>query len=270
MREMSLEQQLQLSAEMGLKIIELGIANYETDSLKEDSTDTEIASVLDACLQYGIVPVALATGNDFTSKEPSDCWRDVEKVKQTILVAEKIGATFLRIFAGFTPVNEVVGERWRTMIDCLNEVAEFATAHHVVLAVETHGGVTSVSRGVLHHNSVTTTLDTISRMLKEVDASVMLNYDPANLWAAGMTNPSEVYQPFIERIGYVHVKNFKDVGGALQPVACGEGSMDFAGVINDLRSYSGSVFIEYEIPSDVERGMKESLRLLRKENIGIG
>lgn len=105
--EMDLEEQLKITAKMELPILELGIANAPKD-LPLDASDSELENVKSLYKKYGVKLMCAATGNDFTNGNSDD----VEKVKRVIDICAKLGVKYLRIFAGFSPAAEVVGERW--------------------------------------------------------------------------------------------------------------------------------------------------------------
>lgn len=260
-RELELEEQLKITSGMGLKIHELGIANAETD-IKTDAADAELEGVRALYEKYGIGLLCAATGNDFTCGNSDD----VEKIKRVTDMCAVLGVKYLRIFAGFSHKEEVTGERWKTMVESLNRCAEHAKKKNVVLVVETHGGVDGFDGGeVEHFNSVTTCTDTLKRLLDELDESIMFNYDPANLYAVGHSDPSEVYELLRGRVAYVHLKDFKTMpSGHKKPAACGESEMDWKKIAAGLKGFDGPLLFEYEIPSDLEDGLKRSYEFAKK------
>ncbi len=260
-RELELEEQLKITSGMGLKIHELGIANAETD-IKTDASDAELESVRALYEKYGIELLCAATGNDFTCGNSDD----VEKIKRVTDMCAVLGVKYLRIFAGFSHKEEVTGERWKTMVESLNRCAEHAKKRNVTLVVETHGGVDGFDGGeVEHFNSVTTCADTLKRLLDELDESIMFNYDPANLYAVGHSDPSEVYELLHGRVAYVHLKDFKTMpSGHKKPAACGESGMDWKKIAAGLKDFDGPLLFEYEIPSDLEDGLRRSYEFAKK------
>lgn len=186
---------------------------------------------------------------------------DLEKVKTVIVIAEKLGIRYLRIFAGFSSDSVVIGKRFDRMLECLRETAEFAKAHHIVPVVETHGGVAVNGEALVHFASTSTRVDCWKQIL---ETGVSINYDPANLAAAGSTDPVAFYGMFQKHIEYVHLKDFRDVPGGVVPAACGEGRLDWPKLMAALASYRGPALIEYELPGDVEDGLRRSLAFLRK------
>ena len=261
LRETPLEDQLKLTSAMGLRLLELSIAGYDKDYLQTDATAGQIAEVRELFSRYGIALDCACTGNDFTGE---DADLQLAKVKTVIGICGQLGVKALRIFAGFQSDSAVIGARFDHMLECLSAAAECARQHNVVLAVETHGGVTSNGDALVHFASVTTRVDTWSEILK---TGVSINYDPANLAAVGATDPVAFYERFHASIPYVHLKDFLSVPGGVVPAACGEGRLDWKKLMGALRNYSGPALIEYELTGDVEDGLKRSLKFLKENEV---
>lgn len=258
-REMDLEEQLKITAKMELPILELGIANAPKD-LTLDASYSELENVKSLYKKYSVKLMCAATGNDFTNGKCDD----VEKVEKVIDICAKLGVKYLRIFAGFSPAAEVVGERWDIMIDCLNEVSGYAKSKGVYAVVETHGGVTAFDDGVEHFVSVTTNIETLTKILKQAP-DIKLNYDPANLYAAGIENQKKFFEKIKDRVCCVHLKDFvKLPSGHLRPAACGESDFDWKTTLSMLKDFGGPAMFEYEIPESVEEGCKKCLEYIKK------
>ncbi len=261
LRETPLEEQLKLTSAMGLRLLELSIAGYDKDYLQTEATPGQIAEVRELFSRYGIALDCACTGNDFTG---DDADLQLSKVKTVIDICGKLGVKALRIFAGFQSDSIVIGARFDRMLECLAAAAEYARPSGVVLAVETHGGVTSNGDALVHFASVTTRIDTWCEILK---TGVSINYDPANLAAVGATDPVVFYDLFKESIPYVHLKDFRSVPGGVLPAACGEGRLDWKSLMEALRNYSGPALIEYELPGDIEDGLRRSLKFLNDHEV---
>ncbi len=190
----------------------------------------------------------------------------MEKVKRVIDICAALQVTYLRVFAGFAPAEQVFGQRWKNMVDSLIQCADYASEKSVVLCVETHGGVNVYKDGVEHFYSTSAEPILLYRMLNELPQTVKVVYDPANLFAAGVKKPQEVYSRIQDRIGYLHLKDFKrTASGHFLPSACGEGSVDWPPLLATLKTFDGPVLFEYEMPQDVERGSKACLNFLLGE-----
>ncbi len=250
-RETPLEKQLEITKKMGLSVLELGIANAPNDI--QIGGDTK--AVVELYNKYGISLFCAATGNDFTTGSTAD----VEKIKSVLDMCAEMGIKYLRIFAGFSPADEVVGERWDTMIKCLCEVGEYAKKVGVTPVVETHGGVNGYDDGVEHFHTTSTKPELLKKMLAEIPANIGMNYDPANLYAVGIKNPDEVYQQIKERVCYVHMKDFVSLeSGHIKPAACGESDMDWKRILKGIGDRDIIAVFEYENTEDIEDGCRRS------------
>ncbi len=258
LRETPLERQAELTASMGLELLELSIAGYERDYLQLDAGPEQLENVRNIFKRHQIRLECACTGNDFTGDTVDE---EVTKVRRVIDIAAELGVKRLRIFAGFSSDSVVHGDRFTTLLDALRCVAEHAEKCGVLLAVETHGGVTVKENGVhVHYASVSTRADCWQEMLK---TGVSINFDPANLAAVGAADPTAFYRRFREAIRYVHLKDFRSVPGGVLPAACGEGRLNWPELLKTLTDYDGPALIEYEITGDVEDGMRRSLAFLR-------
>lgn len=258
-RDTPLEEQLRITRDMGLNVLELGIANAPLDIPLDVSNDrlSEIQKLADS---YGITLLCGATGNDFTTGS-----EDVEKVKRVIDICSDLGLRYLRIFAGFRALSDVTEEIFRSMLDSLNIVCNYAESKAVVPVIETHGGVMAYEDGVEHIKSITTEADSVKRILKNLPESVRICYDPANLYAAGHKHPEVFYQELKDKIGYAHLKDFKTLpGGHLRPSFCGDSDMDWEPILFAMKGFEGAALFEYENTEDIEEGLKKSYQYIKE------
>jgi sugar phosphate isomerase/epimerase len=104
-------------------------------------TDEYIYELKRKAFKLGIDISGTGIKNNFASPDPAIRKADVERAKQWIIVAEKLGAPVLRLFAGEIPKgyenkwDEVAG--W--MIDCYKECAAFGAQHGVIIGIQNHG-----------------------------------------------------------------------------------------------------------------------------------
>ena len=186
-RETPLWEQFEITKEMGLDAIEIGIANAPGD-IPLDAPDALLASIRTSSEEYGVKMASAATGNDFTVGDD-----DVEKVKTVIDICQKLGIGYLRIFAGFTAIGDVTDEMFESMCKSLSIVCDYAKEKGVVPVIETHGGVNGYDDGVEHFASTTTNLASIKKIMSSLPENARICYDPANLFAVG-ENPVEFRQ----------------------------------------------------------------------------
>lgn len=265
-RETPLEKQLEITRDMGLDLLELQIAGHENDFLQLNASDRDIFKVKRLFRQYNVKLLCASTGNDFTSADEKECIKSMENVKKVIDISQKLGIKNLRIFAGFSPVEEVIGKRWGFMVKMLNEVLKYGQEHNVLPAIETHGGVEEYLDGIRHFDSTTTVNEKLGKLISELEYPAGIVFDPANLGAVGMDADEIVslYQEFLPKISYFHLKDFAlNTSGALKPCACGEGKLNWSTIWQALKDSPCPGVIEYELTEDIEDGLKRSMEHCR-------
>ncbi len=256
-RETPLEQQLKITKDMELELLELGIANAPNDL--QIGGDT--SAVKELYEKYGIKLLCAATGNDFSNGNKDD----VEKIKKVVDMCCEMRVKYLRIFAGFSHVEDVTGKRWETMIDALNEVYGYAIPKNVIPVVETHGGVDAYPDGVVHFYSTSSKPDALVKMIDRVP-DIKINYDPANLYAVGIKNPEDVYEMIKDKVCYIHLKDFvKTKSGRLLPASCGESDMDWKKVLEPIKDFDGPVLFEYENTEDTADGCRRCYEFIKQK-----
>lgn len=140
---MTMEGFLDFCVELGLDGVELTQYYFprETDRYLFGLKREVFARGLDIC--------GAAVGGNFSAAEEDDRVRQIEHVKDWLVKASKLGAPMLRVFAGGCPegVAEETARGW--VREGLKECAVTAADHGVVLALESHGGLTADADGVL-------------------------------------------------------------------------------------------------------------------------
>ena len=261
-RELQTEEQLILCKKLGLIFLELGIANAPKD-IPLDATVDELKEIKELYQKYGILLSMAATGNDFTLSSEKEVHKEVLKIKKVIEICSLLGIKYLRIFAGFSHAEEVIGTRYKIMIKAITEVAEYARIKSVILAIETHGGVDVYEDGVVHYMSVTTDLEHLRHLIREIPRDVKFVFDAPNLYAVGIKHPEEIYSMMKDRIAYMHFKDFiKMPNGHIKPEACGESDMDWRAFLKAVSDFTGPVLIEYENPDRIKEGCQKSIQYL--------
>lgn len=125
----------------GENIEALDITCYYIPTYPEIPSDEYIYELKRKAFRLGIDISGIGIRNNFASPDKALRAADIERAKQWILVAEKLGAPVIRLFAGEIPKgyenkwDEVSG--W--MIDCFRECADFGAHHGVIIGIQNHG-----------------------------------------------------------------------------------------------------------------------------------
>lgn len=123
------------------KIDALDATGYFFVGWPDVPTDDYIYQVKRYAHIRGVDISGTGTMNDFSNPDPAKRAADVQRVKDWIDVASKLGAPVLRIFSG--PVPEGYENRWDEvaawMIDCFKECTAYGASRGVIVGVQNHG-----------------------------------------------------------------------------------------------------------------------------------
>ena len=251
-RETPLEEQFKITKNLGLKALELGIANAPND-IQLDASDEALEQMKELATKYGIDISCAATGNDFTVGSG-----DVQKIKTVMDICTKLGVKNLRVFTGFTPISEMNDEKRDNAKTALKEVCTYGEKLGITIAIETHGAVQGFDDGVLHIASSSTDIDYLYSIMEGLPSNAKICYDPANLSAVG-EDALAVYHRICDKICYAHYKEFAKLpSGHLKPTYCGAGMIDWKTIKDAMKDFDGYVFFEYENTEDIEAGLERS------------
>lgn len=266
-RELPLEEQLEICRENGLYSLELGIANAPKD-LPLWADNGQLNRVRKA---YGKADIQLncaATGDDFMTEDEEKEQIQISKVHKVIDICSFLQIPYLRIFAGFVPMEQMTEKMWKHMEEALDECAAFAAQRKVALALETHGAVLPYRSGIRHVDTITTDLSSLERLKREIRDDILFVPDGANLAAVGHMNVDEYYRLLSGRIAYSHIKNFRrKEDGSIEPSSVGDGILDWKPLLTVLRETGKACMIEYELPLSIREGCRESVRQLKSWGI---
>lgn len=119
----------------------IDLTGYYFPGYPEVPTDEYIYEIKHKAFKLGIDISGTGIRNNFADPNPAVRAADVERAKKWIIVASKLGAPVIRLFAGAIPKGyenkweEVAG--W--MIPCFKECAEFGAKHGVIVGIQNHG-----------------------------------------------------------------------------------------------------------------------------------
>lgn len=192
------------------------------------------------------------------SLEASERQRDIERFRQCVQTAERIGVPFIRVYAGaFNPAEEDA-EAYRLkrelLVGALRELGDFAAGRSVTLCVENHFGTMAV-----------TAKETVDLMEAVGSEGVGILYDQANLTFTHSENYGEAIALQRPWIRHVQAKDlvFTDpdrpfVASQVAQVSAeeravrsrivGDGILDWESIIGALLAggYDGALSFEYE------------------------
>jgi sugar phosphate isomerase/epimerase len=119
----------------------LDVTGYYFPGYPEVPTDEYINNFKRKAFLLGIDISGTGIRNNFASPDPKVRAADVELAKKWIVVASKLGAPVLRLFAGEIPKG--YENKWDTvagwMIECYKECAAYGEKYGVIIGIQNHG-----------------------------------------------------------------------------------------------------------------------------------
>ena len=123
------------------KIDALDATGYFFVGYPDVPTDEYIFKVKQYAFRKGVDFSGTGIINNFANPDAAARKADVQRVKDWVDVAAKLGAPVLRVFSG--PVPEGYEKRWdevcKWLVDCFKEVADYGQSKGVMIGVQNHG-----------------------------------------------------------------------------------------------------------------------------------
>jgi len=144
---MTIDDLLEYSANLGFEGVDL--TGYYFPGYPAAPPDDYIFHVKKHAFRLGIDLGCTGVKNDFTWSDPVKRAEEKKLVKDWILVAQKLGAPGVRIFAGtLSKENFSWEERAKWIAEDIRECAEFGKNHGVMLALQNHNDFLKTSEEI--------------------------------------------------------------------------------------------------------------------------
>jgi len=141
---MTIEDMLEFCAKTGFDGVD--ITGYYFPGYPSVPSDEFIYHVRQKAFRLGIELGFTGVRNDFTWSDPIKRIQEKKLVKDWIIVAQKLGAPGVRIFAGnLSKENFKWDERAKWIAEDIRECAEFGKDHGVMLALQNHNDFLKVA-----------------------------------------------------------------------------------------------------------------------------
>ena len=135
--KMTVHDMLDFSANTGFDGVDL--TGYYFPGYPAVPSDEYLYSVKKKAFHLGLYINGTGVGNDFTWSDPVKRAEEKKLVREWVIVAEKLGAPSLRIFAGnLSKENFSWEERVKWIAEDIRECAEFGKSHGVMMALQNH------------------------------------------------------------------------------------------------------------------------------------
>ncbi|MFY0652241.1 MAG: sugar phosphate isomerase/epimerase [Cyclobacteriaceae bacterium] len=125
---------------------------YFFPTYPEVPSDEYLTEFKNYAANLGIAISGTGIRNDFASPDPKVRAEGVELAKKWIVVASKIGAPVLRLFAG--KIHKGREDKWEEsaqwMIECYKELIPFAEQYNVKIGIQNHGEMLQTAEQCLY------------------------------------------------------------------------------------------------------------------------
>jgi sugar phosphate isomerase/epimerase len=133
----TIESVIDYAADLGFEALD--ITGYYFPGYPAVPSDDYILKIKNHAFHQGMTICGTGVRNDFTLADPAARAREIQLVKDWVVVASKLGASTIRIFAGpKTPEGYTWDETAVWLAAAVDECAEFAKPYGVVIALQNH------------------------------------------------------------------------------------------------------------------------------------
>jgi len=135
--EETIESVIDYAADLGFEGVD--ITGYYFPGYPAVPSDEYILRVKNHAFHQGITICGTGVRNDFTLADPAARAREIQLVKAWVVVASKLGASTVRVFAGpKIPDGYTWDETARWLAAAVDECGEFAKPYGVTIALQNH------------------------------------------------------------------------------------------------------------------------------------
>ena len=229
-------------AEAGYKHVELSAVPGWTEHVSLDDDPAAVRRKLDG---YGLTAVSLSAHSDLTTPE------GLEHGLKGVRWAADYGLPIVNTAVGG---HQSADENEAAFLGNIGRLADAAEDAGVVVALEIHGDIMASS---------TETLPLLDKIGRD---SVKVNYDTANVEYYSGDTAVEDLPKIAPHLAHVHLKDTTGGKGNWNFPAIGEGSVDFARVLEILRNagYTGPYSVEIEFQGEPWPALDEVNAAMRR------
>ena len=243
--------------------MEIGIGGPFPGRLPTRMSRKDVDSFIAMRGSYAIETPFCCLENDFTLPDASAHAANLEECLEQMRLAAGLRCEYVRLFAGFTPYQDMTEAIWGRMLSAFEQAERLASALGMAIAIETHGKIDMVDGCAVHTHTATTHRDGIRRLLEELPTRIGFNYDPGNIKATDKDDKRYALDLLDERINYCHLKDWIYKGPGFTAAAPGDADLDYAALLPKI-AFKGVYLIEYEPTEDVVDGIRRSLEYLKR------
>ena len=230
--------------------------------------DTAAGRIRAAIDRFELELSGISLSNNLNHSDEQKLEEEIAATVRWIRLAAEVEAPVSRIFGGHIQDRsdiKALNSGFERIVDGLGQISAQAKKYGVLLALENHGGLPCTAEEQI---------DVVRKINSE---HLRATVDIGNYLGCGQ-DPVDACAISAPYAAYVHVKDFVKKksdrtpwGWILESAILGAGAVDVPGCLGELKraGYGGYVALEYEAPSDEERGVSESVEYLSSVLDGV-
>lgn len=209
-----------------------------------------------------------AVGNNLMPEDPKQVDAEMEKVRDGIRTAAKLGAPYVRVFGGSNIAGYTSASALDHIIECFKTLMPMCAQNKVTLAIENHGGYPG-------------TAAELKKVVEGVDDEHFTGLFDTGNWLRADEDPVKAAKELKGLITLVHVKDMLKLPASstdpaamteqrtkfkMKAAAMGEGNVGIPAVMKALKAsgFDGYATIEAEWPGDEFVNASSALAYMRK------
>ena len=238
---LTLEEMLQLAKKLGYAGVELRLDSKHAHGIETDASDEKIENAKKLSEKYGVEICCIATSCRFADSDSVK--ENIEKAKEAVELADKLGVKRLRVFGGAYP-NDTYEKAFDNVVSALTEVSDFIGDRDITLCFETHDSWTNP--------------DNVMDVIKKVNRkNVRVNWDIMHPTLTSKKTVEEAFNALKGYIAHVHMHDGVRPEGKITYLPFGTGKVDNAAALKLLTDfgydgYMSGEWINWDEPNYLE------------------
>ena len=114
-----------------------------------DTSDRFLAPLRRLAYRSGVDIYSISVRTEMTRPKAEDRQTELAALCHWVDVAQRLGATHIRVFGGKVPANHTDEEAAGWVVESLKRAADYAAPRGIILGLENHGGITESASRIL-------------------------------------------------------------------------------------------------------------------------
>lgn len=176
--------------------------------------------------------ISIDSSASFSWQEPEKIKNSMNEAQDYILLANQLGAPFVRVFGGYIPEDAPLSQGIQQLADNLSLLGDYAHENDIIVLLETHDSFLSGN--------------IVSKVMKKTHhKAVGVVWDVSNCFWTGepIKDTAEFLAPYLK---HIHIKDSIQEGKEAKLTFIGQGDVPVYEVIQVLSSIGYTGYLSYE------------------------